>query len=151
MDDLIKEMDDTNSDTSIVDLNFASDDEEIIDQKVQPILETQDIVEIFAQEKQQVQKKAQIDLSQENHNEFNNIEKQEEENVISLPVQQIQLKPKQVKRKQPRECNLQQGYQILKILGNYTLLSYKNVQQKKDQALLKMTNFIISQVQKMKR
>ena len=30
MDDLLKEMDDTNSDTSIIDFNLASDDEEII-------------------------------------------------------------------------------------------------------------------------
>lgn len=31
MNDLFKEMDDTNSETSIVDFNFESDDEEIID------------------------------------------------------------------------------------------------------------------------
>lgn len=34
MDDLLKEMDDTNSDTSIIDFNFASDDEEIINQNI---------------------------------------------------------------------------------------------------------------------
>ncbi|CAD8058172.1 unnamed protein product [Paramecium sonneborni] len=148
MDDLLQQMDDNNSDTSIIDFDLVSDDEEIINDNVQPNQESQDQEEIPIQEEQVVEEKAQTVQIEQNYFELNYIQKQEEDNVISLPNK---LKPKLIKRKQPRECNLLQGYQLLKSFGNQSLISYRTIQQKKDQALMKMTNFIISGVQKMKR
>ncbi|CAD8141364.1 unnamed protein product [Paramecium octaurelia] len=151
MSDLIREMDDTNSDTSIVDFNFESDDEEIINQNDQPIQEIQGPVEIVYQEEQVILENGSSIQDQQNQQEQNNQEQQGEQNEISLPVQHYQVKPKPIKYKQPRECNIQQGYQILKTFGYYAHTSYKNVQQKKEQAFIKFTNYIISEVEKIKR
>ncbi|CAD8147388.1 unnamed protein product [Paramecium pentaurelia] len=151
MNDLFKEIDDTNSDTSIIDFNFESDDEEIIDKNDQPIQVIQDQVEIVNQEEQIILEKGSSIQGQQNCQEQNTFEQQGEQNVISLPVQHDHLKPKLIKYKKHRECNLQQGYQILKTFGYFAHTSYKNVQQKKEQAFQKITNYIISGVEKIKR
>ncbi|CAD8152253.1 unnamed protein product [Paramecium pentaurelia] len=151
MDDLLKEMDDTNSDTSIVDFNFASDDEEIINQYIQPIQVIQDQVEIATKENQVTNEQNSSTKGEQDIQIQNNFEKYTQDNISSLPIYHYRQKPKLIKRKQPRECNLRQGYQIIKIFGHCAHTSYQNLQQKKEQAIIKITNYVISGVDKIRR
>ncbi|CAK67278.1 unnamed protein product (macronuclear) [Paramecium tetraurelia] len=147
MDDLLKEMDDSNSETSIVDFNLASDDdeEEFNTDNIQPIQVISDLVEVTPLKEQVSSLQGQQDPQIKN-----NFENYAEENVTSLPVYHYRYKPKLIKRKQPRECNLLQGYQIIKTFGKQAHHSFKNVQQKKEQAIIKITNYFFNGVEKLR-
>ncbi|CAD8143407.1 unnamed protein product [Paramecium octaurelia] len=148
MDELLKEMDDSNSETSIVDFNLASDDdddEEINFDKIYPIQIMSDQVEIAPQNEQISSFQGQQNLQLQN-----TVENYAEEKIPSLPVYHYRYKPKLIKRKQPRECNLQQGYQIIKTFGKYAHHSYKNVQQQKEQVIMRITNYIFNGVEKIR-